>query len=79
MAVSDDIKQALYDAIGWQETLADAHRHCSDGVTKEAEEQIKRYRAILKRRYGVSRTALERATDGMTYVSLTELRNRKNP
>lgn len=55
MAVHDDIFQALHDAIGWQIELADAHRHCDDEMTEQAEAQIKRYRAILKRRYGTAK------------------------
>lgn len=52
MAVADDIRQALIDAISWQESLADCHAHCDDGISQEAMDQARRYRVILKRRFG---------------------------
>lgn len=65
MSVSDDIRQALYDAIGWQHGLAEAWAHIPDSEErKEALEQIKRYRRILERRYGDGRMPDEKALAG---------------
>jgi hypothetical protein len=51
--VHEDIRRALLDAIGWQESLIDAYRNDPDGPeAREAREQLRRYKAILKRRYG---------------------------
>lgn len=58
MSTKDDIRQALYDAIGWQEGLADAWSAGSP-ERQDARDQIKRYRRILQRRYGTSMTALD--------------------
>lgn len=77
MAVADDIRQALHDAIGWQLSLADAHAHCDDGVSDEARAQVKRYRAILKRRYGTSSTPMERAFANAKPVGLDDLMKMK--
>lgn len=74
MTVRDDIQQALHDAIGWQETLAEAHAHCDDGVYEEAQAQIKRYRAILRRRYGTDRHPSNKEFDGARLVSIEEMR-----
>lgn len=47
------VRQALYDAIGWQKGLADAYAHIKDSPERaEAFAQIRRYRAVLRRRYG---------------------------
>lgn len=59
MGTRDDIRQALYDAIGWQEGLADAWSEGSP-ERKEAIDRIKRYRRILERRYGTSMTSLDK-------------------
>jgi hypothetical protein len=58
MSTRDDIRQALYDAIGWQEGLADAWSEGSP-ERQEALDRIKRYKRILDRRYGTSMTALD--------------------
>lgn len=56
MTVHDDIRQALHDAIGWQAGLVDAYRHMPDAPEyRDALDTIKRYRAILRRRYGTGR------------------------
>ncbi len=59
MTVREDIRQALYDAIGWQEGLADAWKHIDGPERQEALDQIKAYKRILQRRYGTSMTALD--------------------
>jgi hypothetical protein len=58
MSARDDIRQALYDAIGWQEGLADAWSEGS-AERREALDRIRRYKRILVRRYGTSMTALD--------------------
>lgn len=74
MSTKDDIRQALHDAIAWQEWLADCHSHCDDGIYKEAMDQAARYRKILKRRYGTAKTPLEQLADGATTVTLADIR-----
>lgn len=52
------VRQALDDAIGWQRDLADAYAHIKDSPERaEALAQIKRYRAVLRRRYGKGRSS----------------------
>lgn len=77
MAVADDIRMALLDGIAWQESLADAQGNDRD-ARRECLEQAKRYRAILKRRYGDGRSRFEQRTEGATTVTLAELRKRAN-
>jgi hypothetical protein len=73
MTVHDDIRQALYDAIGWQSGLAEAW---SDGSPEhfEALNQIKIYRKILKRRYGDGRMPDEKRLVGATLVSILDMK-----
>lgn len=69
------IRRALEDAVSWQESLADAYSGTPDDPDRrDALELAKQYRAMLQRRYGSSRTAVERALDGARYVTLDELR-----
>lgn len=73
MAVSDDIRQALYDAIGWQSGLAEAWSKGS-AEHKEALDQVKAYRRILRRRYGTSHTTLDLKLKDATLVSVFDLK-----
>ena len=51
MTVKDDIRQALYDAIDWRNSLADANA-TGDGTTRiDCLSQVARYRRILASRY----------------------------
>lgn len=77
MAVNDDIRQALYDAIGWQSGLAEAW---SDGSPerREALEQIKTYRKILKRRYGDGRMPDEVRLAGAKLVSVFDIKAQRD-
>lgn len=60
----DLVRHALYDAIGWQDGLSAAYAHMpEDPAYGEAVAQAKRYRALLKKRYGKTRTPSE-AVDG---------------
>lgn len=65
--------QALHDAIDWQKSLADAWPEGSE-ERQEALDQAKRYRAMLKRRYGSSKTALDQELARGKLVTLAELR-----
>jgi hypothetical protein len=75
MTARDDIYQALHDAIGWQRGLVDAWGRDSD-EGKEALETIKRYKKILKRRYGTSKNALDKALEGAETVNVFDLINK---
>jgi hypothetical protein len=65
------LRQALWDAIDWQRTLAQAYAHIPDAPERlEALAQIRLYRSILNSNFG-SRTpsqkwvkALARSTQG---------------
>lgn len=75
MSVDDDIRRALYDAIGWQSGLAEAWSHIPGSAERqEALDQIKAYRKILKRRYGDGRRPDEIALDGIPLVNIMTLR-----
>lgn len=79
MSDRDVLRQALNDAIGWQSGLISAWAAGSP-ERAEAVSQVKKYRALLKRRYGTSRTPMERAFANATTVTLDELRrNRPSP
>lgn len=75
MPVRDDIRQALYDAIGWQHGLSEAWSHGS-AERQEALDQIKVYRRILKRRYGEARLPDEVALNGAKLVNILDLRQK---
>lgn len=67
----DLIRDALCDAIGWQEGLADAYRHIPNSPEHaEALAQARRYRTLLKRRYGNARTPIEQATDNLPSINM---------
>ena len=71
------IKMALEAAIAWELSLADAWHHDSD-ERKESLALVKAYRRIMLKRYGQSRTPMERVTDGARYITLHELRERES-
>lgn len=75
MTDREAVRRALQDAIAWQESFADANER---GTPERADALAlaRRYRALLKRRYGDSRTAAERALEGATYITLAELQAR---
>lgn len=77
MSVRDDIRQALHDAIGWQEGLVDSWG-LENKEGRDAAEQIKRYKKILKRRYGHDRTTLDDIVSAARPIGLDELRTKKN-
>lgn len=72
MSDRDTIKQALHDAIAWQDSLEDAQKNSEWAGTAKA--QAKKYRALLKKRYGNTRTPMDIQIDGATLVGLDELR-----
>lgn len=72
MSDRDIVRKALYDAIDWQESLADANREGSE----EREYSLilaKEYRKLLKRRYGDDKTPMERAFENATTITLDDL------
>lgn len=69
----DLIRRALYDAIDWQNSLADAWSPGSP-ERQQSRDQAKAYRTILKRRYGQSSTPMETVPEGATVVSLQALK-----
>lgn len=75
MSERDTIKYALYDAIAWQLSLADA-QHKGSSERRESLAQAKAYRSVLKRRYGDDRLPMEIALEGTKIVTLDELRLR---
>jgi len=77
MSERDDIRMALHDAIGWQLGLVDAW---SEGSPDRAEALaiVTRYKAILKRRYGSSVTALDDMLSKAKPVTLAEIRAARN-
>lgn len=73
MGVREDIWLALHDAIGWQMGLVNAHgRKTVEGM--EAMDQAKRYRAILRRRYGTDKTKLDAMMEHSKLVSAFDLK-----
>jgi hypothetical protein len=74
MSDRDTVRQALYDAIDWQNSFAESN-HPGSPERAEARAQVKLYRALLKRRYGTSQTPMEARMEGATYVTLDELRS----
>jgi hypothetical protein len=78
VSVRDDIWMALQDAIGWQMGLVDSWgRKTPEGM--EALEQAKRYRAILRRRYGTDKTEFDAQLDRAKRVSIYDLRANLTP
>ncbi len=75
MTDRDLICAALVDAIGWQLSLADAYRHIPDAPErKEAFAQVRRYRALFRRRYGGGVRPEESTAAEAHTVGLDELR-----
>lgn len=71
------IRQALCNAIDYQLGLADAYRHIPGSPERrEALDLVKKYRAVLKRRYGSPLTAMENHLQGLPSVSLYEIARR---
>lgn len=75
MSDRDLVRRALQDAIDWQLSLADA---CGseDEWGKLAIQMAKKYKALLKKRYGVTKSPMEQALDGAEVVTLEQLRQR---
>jgi len=65
---------ALHDAIDWQRGLVDAYSHIPNAPErKEALDQIKRYKAVLKRRYPTAPQEPGAWIDGLQAVPLHEI------
>lgn len=67
------VRRALWDAVAWQESLADAHRS-DDPWRKDALDQAKRYKSLLRRRYADTVSVQDQMVAGSTNVTLDELR-----
>ena len=75
MGDRDTIRRALYDAIGWQQGLADAYSHIPDSQERtDALTMADRYRALLRRKYGVVETNDERLDRTGVSVGIEEIR-----
>jgi len=72
MTIRDTIRHALEDAIDWQLSLLDANRG-NDVEEQRAKNQVAKYRAIMKRRYGEDRTPMERQFDGAEMISIFDI------
>lgn len=74
MSDRDAIRIALYDAIEWQRGLVDAHSHMPDAPERaDALALIKRYKAVLRKRYGTARHAGQDSLDKMPTINIHEL------
>jgi hypothetical protein len=71
--VRETIRQALLDAIGWQESLAACYAR-DQPEWRECKAQARKYRKIMKRRYGTDLTPLETAMKDARPIGLDELR-----
>lgn len=69
MTVRDDICRALHDAIEWRVGLADAQPPGSPEQRRSLD-LAKRYRKILRRRYGSDKTAFDQRFEGAQLVSV---------
>jgi hypothetical protein len=70
----DVIREALYDAIGWQRGLVHAYVHIPDAPERaEALAAIKAYKSILRKRYGTDRHAGEDALAKMETINVYDL------
>jgi hypothetical protein len=66
------VRLALYDAIDWQTSLADAYT--TGDEKREALSMAKKYRTVLNRRYGLNKTPMEKLGDDSVSMSLDEIR-----
>lgn len=64
-------RMMLHDAISWQEGLVDAVRGSEDHP--EALAILKQYRALFRRRYGSTKSALDVMLEGAELVNIMDL------
>jgi hypothetical protein len=77
MTDRDTVRRALYDAIDWQQSYADSWR--GPGPEHDAAlDLVKRYRVLLKKRYGVTETPAERRLDHIPGVNIQDLPQGEN-
>jgi Homeodomain-like domain-containing protein len=74
--VKEVIKQALLDAVKWQESFAAANAQGTP-EREAALAQVKAYRIVLRQRYGSDKTVLEAAMERANVVPITEIRRVK--
>ena len=78
MSDRDTVRQALYDAIDWQTSLADAYSKTAP-ERADALKQVKAYRAVLKRRYGRDSTPMEALADSCQSINIHDLTPKPEP
>lgn len=68
------VQMALYDAIDWTTSFLDSMSNIDETVVVlDARQRLSDYREMLNRRYGYSKTPMERATDNMVRVNVRDL------
>ncbi|MDR3502896.1 MAG: hypothetical protein P4L79_09960 [Legionella sp.] len=70
------IRRALWDAVYWQEGLADSYGR-NTPESKKALEQARAYRKLIKKKYGENMTALELMCSQATAVSIFDIKETK--
>lgn len=71
MTDREAIKRALYDGIEWQNGIVAAYSHIDGSLEGlEAEKLSKKYRSILRKRYGIVETPSEIIEKTWTSVSI---------
>lgn len=76
MSDRDTIAQALLDAIGWQEGLVDTWP-AGSAERAEAHQQVKKYKSLLRRRYGTTKTKLDKMLESAKLVSAYDFKARQ--
>lgn len=76
MKAGDVMFRALQAAMGWEESLSDAHRHCDDGVSAECDRMIERYRKLSVQLFGTDKSPIDVALSSCKLVTLDDLRRR---
>jgi len=72
MGVKEDIKLALEQANCYELDLLHAYAETNDPYIEEIKDTIKRFRAILKRRYGEGSTWQERMAEASTSIEIKD-------
>jgi hypothetical protein len=74
MSDRETIYRALHEAALWNDGLADAYSGMkTDPAYKDAVDTAKRYRALLRKRYGTDKTALDAMVEKAVYVNILDL------
>ncbi len=79
MSDRDAVRIALYDAIEWQRGLVDAYSNDPDGPERaDALAMIRRYKAILRKRYGTDRHAGQERLNKLPTIDVYDLIKKSN-